>query len=149
MQPLIGLPKTAEMKIRGVTLKIQNHRVDKNQDFFGWLVWVIDGGYWNEAVTELVSNGFKFGGVMQQCITEMQENPRVFVRLMLHHYQTHNVNDDVRVKFSKSKHGKEVITEIINMIHTCNNWTDFGEKLKNNTDFHKQTKDKILIGIME
>ena len=145
MQPLVGLPKTGYIKGLIYTLKIENHKIVSLVKMFKFLLKENNDQYWNEIISQMISQGFKLDGVIQCCIKEIQnveECAWIFTELDV------LIQKDAE-KLSASQAGRKIAIMMINGIEPCKNWKQFHDTIHRESDFIKKIRSEIMEAIAQ
>ena len=141
MREIEGLPRTA--KIKGVIwreLHVENHKVVNNTTLFEWLLDVMNKKYWKAVLAQLISQGFKIGAVIEECMKDIKDPNNVKEILF-----TMNNERGLRVieKCITLKHAEKIVAEIQEKLKSCTDWTDFYREFKMTGDFREDLDERI------
>ena len=153
MHPINGLPKTAEIKCIGTGyLEIKDHKVvNWRGGIMEWLTNVLlfygHSGQYDNAVTQMIQQGFKFEGVKEQCILDLQ-NEKKLEEILWQYVQDKGTQQKIQ-KLVKSETGKNIARDIIEMIKTCDNWDQFFVEMRKESAVQKKIRARIIRGIKQ
>ena len=141
MLPLVGLPRTANVKSKQTSdLVIENHKVLYKDGLFSWLSFVITWADWDVVIPQLLSQGFKFDAVRDQCIKDIKDPEKLTRILYYMDIRCLASLDDVK-KFTATKHTAEIILLIESKLKSCRNWTEFHREFKRDGDFKEKLSE--------
>ena len=142
MEKIVTLPKTAHIKCNTCNgLKIVNHRVENRQSFLGWMCNGVHD--WDTVLPQLIRQGFHFGAVIDECISDLQDVTK-FAHVI---NWTHGYSSDYSKMFSKSMAGRRLATEFIQKLLACKNWNDLHNVINPDGDFQKYMSRKAKNGV--
>ena len=141
MNQIITLPKTAHITW-GIyeDLIIKNHKVQNSKGLLGWALDVITFGNWQESLSQMISQGVKFGAFIAQCVAETKDYEK-FARSTTWCYKWHGI--DKHRDFTDILTLKEITNEIGKMISICKNWDQFYSIMNLESNFQKKTISRI------
>ena len=142
MAKLITLPRTAHI-IGGYCqdLKIENHMVTGDTGFISWLFEAINSYDWKTALPQMISQGFRFDAVMEQCIEDLKDIKKFEGFIYWFDYRTYDSSK--RIKFVASHAGEIIREEIIKKIKTCTGYKKLVKTMKRNNPFFDDIQCKI------
>ena len=92
MKPIYGLPRTATIRHNGYgPLIIENYRIIQGGSFLIRMIRFTEKHHlnlgWGDLTGQLERQGFQFNGVIEHCISELQ-NLTIFTWVIKHFYNT-------------------------------------------------------------
>ena len=142
MHPLIGLPKTAQIQCNGLPLiSIENHRVVSKDGIMYWMMFMNYDKQWKHILSQFISQGFKIGGVIEECIRDMKDQKHVN-RILFDFYSTGIKYEDI-VEKSQSPEIRKIVGRIIKKLKTCKNWNQLYQMMRKNSNFQKQIQKQM------
>ena len=144
MEPLIRLPKTARVYQDRYTpsLVIENHKKQGGQGFMEWLAEMFITGRWPEILPQLIQQGFKFDGVIEECLADM-EDPTKFRWILSWFTKMMNKTNVFMEPISKNKIGMEIKNDTVKKLGDCRNWDDLYILMEPGSDFMTGNDKKI------
>ena len=141
MNPLMGLPKTARIVTKSVQdLVIKNHKVTDNNSFMYMILFMIENKHWKQVLPQLISQGFKIDGVIEECIRDMKDQKHVN-RILSNFYCNEKYYG--YFKHSQSPEIVKIGECIIKKLKTCKNWDQLYQMMRKNSDFQKEMQKKM------
>ena len=142
MRKLNELPRTVHIvNKKWHDLKIKNHHVNGGGSLTYWMIGTMRHGLWDNAVTQMIQQVFKFDSFVEECITNMQD----FLTFGFTLYNL-GLEKDIteRMEFSKSKSGRKIRAEYVKKLKACKNWNQLYSAMHPDSDFQKKMKRKIM-----
>ena len=110
MEKLIGLPRNAVIKIDGrVDLIIKNGETEYKDSLLIWVAFIFINNQWNAVLPQLISQGFKIEGFVEECLTDLQYLS--FFRPFLYWWGV-NGKFEITEKVISGSCGKKISSEI-------------------------------------
>ena len=134
MHILLGLPRKAHIISEYRDLEIENHKVTNPSCIMGWLLGVIARNEWRYVLSQMISQGFKLDGVIEQCIADMQD-PKKFARI-LYELGRERYSHEKLKKLISTGLAKPIQQEITARLKACQNWDQL---------FHAINRNSVLL----
>ena len=147
MNPLIGLPKNANIRIGLWVLSIRDHEVVGN-DMFEWIIGLVNDGHAQKMISILQLNSIKFDAVIEECIMELKK-PELVIPWLVRWYWKLGNSHGTAAKFGKTKCAKDIAEMYINMLQNCKNYADLAEKTKPSTSLGLEVKNMADEGMKQ
>ena len=148
MNEIVRLPKNACINLSGglPSLNVKNHRVLNKDGIFDWLMRVIYWDGWNKALSQMIQQGFKLDGVIEQCINEVN-NPvklaEIVWRINCHrHMKGISRQNDVMLV----QNGMPIETHAKRKLRICKNWNDLYHMIEWDTGFIRNVQGQTVRG---
>ena len=150
MKPLVALPESAHIVCTGeLVLKIKNNKVvSEKNNFIWWLMAILKFGHWDEALPQMISQGFRYDAFLERCVAEIRDLNK-FASMIWWHYPSGIFFDnlDRHIKFVSSPAGLALAVQIISKINTCRNWQEFYILMKRDSPFYLYIEKYVVGGI--
>ena len=142
MRPLIGLPRLAHIVCsRTIDLRIKNYQVVNPHGLVDWAIRVIRLDAWDEAVPQMISQGFQYKSFQKQCINDLGDSMK-FAEVLYWFVQINDTGNK-RIKLASDPTGKKTAMMIINKICVCHDWAEFHTAMKPGGEFQKNIINSV------
>ena len=142
MIPLIGLPKTAKLiSFSKWDLTVRDNKIQGDQSLLNWLLDAMQYGDWREILAQMIQQGFKLKGVIEQCIEDLRD-PKKFTE-MFYWFNGKEFEDKQLIELSTGETGKRIKTEFTERLKACKDWKDLQIIVNHTDDFYKKIEGMI------
>ena len=145
MNPLVALPRNAQITIDGLVVNIKNCKAvpDTNAQhtFFNILLYAKYHGRWNDVLSQMTSQGFRVEAVADECIAAIK-NHKEFTWL-LYWFGGSDFAHAQRMIFASTGHAKQIQREIIIKLESCRRWRDLYDMVNEKSEFRKKILKKM------
>ena len=154
-QSMTRLPETAEFRIGGHLIQIENHVVVSAIGLFDAIMYIIEDPESNrDTIQQLEKYGISWEMAIECCAHEIQCNTDILLQVISKHCAlgkikeavTENAHDEI-INFSKSVTGRIMPEMYIEKIRSCNDWGELYDEMHPTSEFQKEIKSRILNGI--
>ena len=122
MRSLNGLPMTARIEIKGWrNLWVEDQRVCNYDGLLFWLIDTIGHNHWDVALSELISQGFRFEAVIEECIEDLRD-PEKCKKIIWWINDNRGMIDYSRYEFESRLTVKIVVKYLAEKLSGCKNW---------------------------
>ena len=136
MNKIAGLPKSAHLIADNSYLIIKNHKPEYGFSILRWILNAIYSDVWDEALSQMISQGFQFTAVMEHCTYELKHDDWIFAHLITEHYKITTDSLSAFV-YSLNSTGREMALLFIKKIDTCVGWLELYNEMKLDSVFTK------------
>ena len=123
MKPLIRLPKTADIVCPELNnLIVRNHKVVRPESGILW--WLLDTvGYkhWNQVLPQMISQGFRFEAVIEECIEDLRDPEKLSV-IIYWINNDKNRYENQKYLSENTQTGEKIAVRFAKKLHTYENW---------------------------
>ena len=157
-QSIVGFPESADFEICGHIIKIRFHKIIHHGGFFALALNILaDSDANRQTLAEFEGHGISYESFIECCITELEENPETFARIInwIDHTSQqviplHSAGKwDHVLLFSQSSRGMEMAEEFEEKIRNYENWGEFYDDLKPASKFIKEMKKHLKMEIKQ
>ena len=150
-QSLIQLPKTANFRILGWSIIIEDHTITNNYGLLGKITRIIvELPVDRQALYQFEKHGISWEAAIEYCTRELEDNPRILATVIRYYGIDKGVRSDTmddwnnRVSFSESAAGRKIAEQFVEKIRSCGNWGELYDELQLTTKFSKYMKERII-----
>ena len=161
VQSLTMLPETAEIRLHGFTLKIQNHEIRKGISMaYFMMVATRHEHLWSEIIRDMERQKITYEAAVEQCVAEIESDHCILEAIFYWHYnivknakfmaykakhgKRHDDVTAITTRISKSPAGRIIATWFVEKIRSCENWQEFYTEMKRESDFNRYTKSWVM-----
>ena len=165
-QSLTQLPKTADFKIGGRWIVIDDHEVVSGDGLFSGIIYYVNSPYFDgQILYEFEKHGISFEMAIEECVRELEPDIKTFARVIRDNgiYASIISDNDIytsmmtdyrpdwnsRRDFTKSLGGRKIASQLIEKIRSCGNWGELYAELQHTSKFSKDMKNKIKEEIIQ
>ena len=143
MHGLMGLPKKAHIiSDQWFDLHVNDNLVSSHTYLMRWIIGVVKHGDWEVVLPQLISQGFKFEAVKEECILNLQDTKKcvgIFWSLYKSHYNWSEIT-----QFTSGSEAREISHLLIKKIETCKNWNQLKKMIRHGNIFNRFLANKIM-----
>ena len=146
MNPLVQLPKTANILSEYEELVIRDHTALNRNGFLTWVLEIMFNGEWGVVLPQLISQEFRFEAVREQCIKDLKD-PKKHYGLFENFAKYGIPSLDCWKKLTKSTMVEKFFSEIIKKISDSKNWVEFHYIMNDESDYRTELSKKMKEGV--
>ena len=148
-QNMTGMPETAEFRVRGYLVTIENHEVENWGGLLDimWCVTNVDRD--KDILSKFEKHGVSFAAAIKCLIQETSSKNDMIARALQRHYGTCVVESEIInqrdkiIVFIKNPQGELMMKQFTDKIKKCNNWIELYDVLDLTSRFQRDAAETI------